>query len=302
MFGVDGVRSQTTLWQVELDAVTDDPVKVFGTPGNGGVVLGQAYPHNGYGIVATHVIPRATDNSNIWEMEVLYGNPILFPGTEWQISARGAAEVRDEITAKNFETGEDEPIGPHMYVVASTITLPDPSLSDRPFFATIHDNGVAETKELRQFRDANKRRVKGISVTRAAAQIVYSATVSQLPKGVFNSAFRYLNTVNSQFFGGFDEGLVKCSEVAIDQRTGFIEGQPISGVVYEINLTFSIDMDGYQPIFQPDTWIDENGTEVPIFDDAGVPVITEYFPYRTRDHNQLLELFLPGRSNVIRAA
>lgn len=307
--GIFGGQGLVTTWYVATDTVGEDPVEVLSTPGNNGVVIGQPYPWTTFGLVAIGYLPGRRVGPTEWYVDVLYGPPIEFPSNDWTVTSSGSVEVYDALSATRLDangavvknpdgTPSIVPIGPRIFLTDEQYQActPKPIVDPEFWVATTQDG--CKTIRLRRMTQDNARRVKGLSVTRAVSDEYYACTVTQLGKGVRQSAKRsYLNTVNSASFDSYDAGTVKCTEIAISRRTGRVEGQAVTNVVYDIGIRFQVDFNGHQPVYVYDTYIDDNGTEVFVSrEETAQQSFTEYYPYPARNFIDLLSMFLPPRN------
>jgi len=311
--GIFGAQGLVTTWYVATDAVDDSPVSVLSTPGNGGVVIGQAYPWYDFGVVAIGYVERERVGPKEWEVDVLYGPPIEFPTNDWVITTSGSVEVREELTAGVLDengnpvidpvtgTPKRNPIGPRLFITEDAYKLckeaNKPDIETGMKWVARFQGDCRASDKLFMIRGDSQRRVKGISVTRAVGEINYSCVVTQLNKGVRQSAQTYLNTVNDKNFDGYEPWTMKCIEIIMSRRQGIVEGQPVTNVVHDISVRFQLDYGKHMPITMYDTYIDDNGTEVFVEkEEGGARSFTEYFPYGESNFVNLLNLFLPPRN------
>ncbi|MFQ5592401.1 MAG: hypothetical protein ACE5HE_14675, partial [Phycisphaerae bacterium] len=195
---------------------------------------------------------------------------------------------------------ETEPIGPRKYVKKTWYDVQDPPPdgvdTSQVYKATVDVDGNEKSILLYRFADPSARRAEGIDIPQPVASMRYSTRITQLNKNAIVQGLSYVNSINDDFFGGFKPETVRCSAVTVSESPGVIEGQAITGVVFDIGIDFEINFNGHQPVELADTYIGDNGTQSFITKvDSREAETTEYRFASRVNFNDLLGLYLVPR-------
>lgn len=312
--GVFGSQGLSTTWKVTTDTTTDDPIVTLATT-SGGVRIGDTYPWAEAGVVAIGAGVREHVGPCIWLIDVFYGAQSLIPNSQWNVSYRGALDTKFVETARDFLRQRDVPIGPHAYWPKANYEEIGRLLSGTEeekkkvsafdkcrynqteragqYFASI-DGCVTD---LLRIGGDQHRRVKGMEVPTPTFSWIWSISVSTLSENVLPDS--WINTVNKDAWYGRQRRVVKCTEISIERRPGIIEGQPVTGVVFDIQIVFAVNPQGFMRRFA-DTYESEQGEAVVFTPARGdIPVMSEYSLYDGESNfdDLLSSIQAPGRMN-----
>lgn len=308
--GIRGTTYAERNFRMVMDAHDDNPVLVFQTPGNGGVPAGSPHPWDTSWVASDiRLKPRKT---NLYiDVDVIYSPAIFFPNGFWRKTIRTTARQETALYSKvrnDDGSFRDEPIGPHAYFDSFEYLQlfnrnPRPKLpsvdESRTYHTVVVKNHVPNRINLFRVQGAEGRRAKGITIDRSYTEITYQTICTQLAKPSNIISETWKDTTNDQFFEGHPPDAVRTAEIFIDETVGVVEGQPITGLVYNVALSFLVDHALHQPIIQPETFVSD-GNEFTIMNDAGEAVREEYFAYRPASLTELLNQFLPLRQTITR--
>lgn len=311
--GLFGTHSARTMWHVTVDAQGDDPCQVVM---DSYVPMGTPHPHAPE-VVAIEWVNAEQHSHTEFFVEVNYGPPILLPSNQWTITLDTALDnqfvefsrVRDAngniISDANGPI--ELPIGPRVYLThdeayeavldaegnpTGTTRIKEGVDQNRTFFAKVPGEGNVP---LYVFSDIFARRVIGLERRRRVGQITFEIVVSQVPQKAFPAAWGFATDVNRSEWYGFPSRTVQFvgPQVAVRYNVG-VEGQPDTGVVFDIRLPFLLDMDGHQPLKMLETFKTESGDEVPVFQNPDSRKnFTDYWPYGESNFDNLLAIFAP---------
>jgi len=278
--GLSGLDASRT-FVVVIDKVGDDPITViqgYGTEPQDGIAIGAPHPNQNrfpYA-VAFDYIKEEQKAPLVWIIRIPYKLPsaATVPVNEWLLRWSVATETE---LLKTDLTGK--PIGSHSYMLAPK---PDEPTGKR----TSTTNFYAFNGKRKLVRLEGGRRHTGLSRTRPVHSFTLSRTLSQVQAYQLAIVAKYDNKINrtplwpvwgSRYYM-FDKGLVKFVGMDFREETAVMEGQTSGGIVYPIELSFAVNLDGWSPVTQYDVWSNDRGDEsVVTADDGGDEPVSDTF-------------------------
>lgn len=286
--GLFGAQNFSRTFNVEMDAVGDDPIATLAalSPNANGVSVGSPHPDDA-SQVALRFIRVAAMTKTYMEVRVEYGLPLVInsPSGEnsgWSLSTDHALETETVVYDINGnpmgggayhpvpETIDDDPDSPSFgEPIASDpdavarLKLRYPSIDvDKEYQALgqlASDSGI---RPIKLFRIVNSQRTQPGTRTKKVTTFTISQTFPSLTISERSRLDFSMNTVNSNTFFGAPIGTLKVLDAHTADRSGTMAGQAIPGIIFDVAITFqSRPDDGHNNQKQFHTFIDNFGNE-----------------------------------------